>query len=342
MKTTKTWVELDGSHGEGGGQILRSALALAMITQTPFKIEKIRAKRQKPGLLRQHLTAVKAAQAICGATVEGAELGSTTLSFEPGPIKGGDYRFVIGTAGSCNLVLQTVLPALWFADAPSCVWVSGGTHNSAAPPADFLIHTWLPLMQKMGVNMQIELLRHGFYPAGGGEIKASVQPVAHLQRMDVLDRGEQQSLSARAIVAAVHNDVAKREVERIHTQINGVETRVHELPSREGPGNALVIEARHAHVTETITAFGERGISAEQVADKAVKELRHYLQSNAAVGEHLADQLVLPMALAGGGALSTVLISSHLQTNLDVIAKFLPVEATVTEMGKDCWRVEVG
>lgn len=158
----KRMIALDGAQGEGGGQILRSALSLSMITGQPFTITGIRAGRAKPGLLRQHLTAVKAAKEICRATVEGAELGSQRLIFRPGTVRGGDYRFAIGSAGSSTLVLQTVLPALWFADGPSRVEVSGGTDNPSAPPADFIRRVLEPLLAKIGVHQQTTLLRHGF------------------------------------------------------------------------------------------------------------------------------------------------------------------------------------
>lgn len=170
----KRMIALDGAQGEGGGQILRSALSLSMITGQPFTITGIRAGRAKPGLLRQHLTAVKAAAEICRATVEGAELGSQRLVFRPGTVRGGDYRFAIGSAGSCTLVLQTVLPALWFADGPSRVEVSGGTDNPSAPPADFIRRVLEPLLARIGVHQQTTLLRHGFYPAGGGVVATEV------------------------------------------------------------------------------------------------------------------------------------------------------------------------
>lgn len=172
----KRMIALDGAQGEGGGQILRSALSLSMITGQPFTITGIRAGRAKPGLLRQHLTAVKAAAEICRATVEGAELGSQRLLFRPGTVRGGDYRFAIGSAGSCTLVLQTVLPALWFADGPSRVEVSGGTDNPSAPPADFIRRVLEPLLAKIGIHQQTTLLRHGFYPAGGGSGGISRRP----------------------------------------------------------------------------------------------------------------------------------------------------------------------
>lgn len=334
-------IELDGSQGEGGGQVLRTALTLAMITGRPLRIEHIRARRSKPGLLRQHLTAVQAAAAISAATVEGAEAGSQTLRFTPGPLRGGDYRFVIGTAGSCTLVLQTVLPALWFADAPSTVTVSGGTHNKAAPPADFLIRAWQPLVRRMGAELDIALRRHGFYPAGGGEVVASTGPCV-LQAITLIDRGERQALKAEALVAAIPGSVARRELERAGAQLANLDGRVRELPAGEGPGNALLIEVAHEQVTELFTGFGERGVSAEAVADHAARQARRYLESGAAVGEHLADQLLLPLALAGGGAFTTVSASSHLLTNIAVIEKFLPVEISAGEQADGTWLVEIG
>lgn len=327
-------IELDGSQGEGGGQILRTALSLSMITGTPFRIERIRAGRGKPGLLRQHLTAVNAAAAICGAHVEGAVLASQALSFAPGPIRGGEYRFAIGSAGSCTLVLQTVLPALWFADAPSMVWVSGGTHNGAAPPADFLARVWLPLLARMGLAMELEVLRHGFYPAGGGELRVSVAPTAGLQPLDLLDRGELQAVRATAIVAGVAAEVAKRELavlaEVLTPALGEFEQNLRGLPSREGPGNALLLELAYAGLTELFTAFGEKGVAAELVATRLAQEVLAYHASTAAVGEYLADQLVLPLALAGRGSFTVSHVSQHLQTNIAVIEKFLPVAFTLT------------
>lgn len=327
-KIEQDWIELDGAHGEGGGQVLRAALTLSMITGTPFRIDRIRAKRPKPGLLRQHLTAVQAAAAISGAQVDGATPGSQQLSFEPGPIRGGDYRFAIGTAGSCTLVLQTVLPALWFADAPSTVTVSGGTHNTAAPPADFLLRVWAPLVARMGVTQDIELRRHGFYPAGGGEVRAQVTPCAALSPLKLTEPGALIALRAEAVVAGVPGAVAMRELERVRVQMANVDGRVRQLPAAEGPGNVLMIEVCRDGWSELFTGFGEKGVAAEAVADATVREARYYLASGAAVGEHLADQLVLPLALAGGGAFTTVRVSSHLQTHIAVIEKFLPLTIT--------------
>jgi len=319
-------LELDGALGEGGGQVLRTALTLSAITGTPFRIHNIRAGRARPGLLRQHLTAVEALAAICSAEVSGASTGSQQLSFQPGRLRGGDYRFAIGTAGSCTLVLQTVLPALWFAAEAATLVVSGGTHNPAAPPADFLIRAWAPLLARMGVRQQVELLRHGFYPAGGGELRVAVQPCGGgLRPLHLQARGARLSLRAEARVAGVPVGVANREIERLRAQLADMDGAIRELPAREGPGNVLLVEVAHEEVVELFTAFGARGVSAETVADGVGREVRHYLESGAAVGEHLADQLLLPMALAGGGGFTTTMLSSHLRTNAVVIERFLPV-----------------
>lgn len=327
-------LELDGSRGEGGGQILRTALSLSMITGTPFRIERIRAGRKKPGLLRQHLTAVNAAREICGAAVSGAELGSQNLCFRPGKIRGGDYRFAIGTAGSCTLVLQTILPALWFADGESSVLVSGGTHNSAAPPADFLIRSWLPVLRRMGVDMDIELLRHGFYPAGGGEINVGVRPHREWQALDLNERGAFREARATGVVAGLSGDIAQRELERVCAQLGTIEREMRVLPSAQGPGNVLLIAMEYERVTEIFTGFGEKGLAAELVADRAARAARLFHQGEAAVGEYLADQLLLPMALAGRGSFTASELSSHLRTNLEVIEKFLDVQFQLDERAK--------
>ncbi|TSJ88121.1 RNA 3'-terminal phosphate cyclase [Chitinimonas sp. BJB300] len=300
-----------------------------------------RAKRSKPGLLRQHLTAVQAAAAISGAQVQGDELHSTTLYFQPGPIRGGDFRFSIGSAGSCTLVLQTILPALWFADAPSTVSVTGGTHNKSAPPADFLILCWAPLLARMGITQTIQLNRHGFYPAGGGEVTAHVEPGATLRPITLIERGPCHALRAEAVVADVPGSIAKRELDQVAARLDCPDGRVRELPQAEGPGNVLMIEARFAQVTELFTAFGERGISAESVANHAAKEARLYLESTAAVGEYLADQLLLPMALAGSGSFTATVASSHLQTNIKVIKQFLPVDIQLSQTDNSAVQVDL-
>lgn len=320
-------IELDGAQGEGGGQILRSALALSMITGQPFRLTNIRANRAKPGLLRQHLVAVQASATVCGAQVGGADLGSRSLQFTPGAIRGGDYVFAIGTAGSSTLVLQTVLPALLKADAPSTVRVSGGTHNAMAPPVHFLQRAYAPVLAKMGAEIDIELKRFGFYPAGGGELLARVTPCAQLRSFDLMEHGARLNGYAESFIAGVPANVAARELATIGSGMGWSEAQLLHcgLPGEQGPGNALLVTLEHANVTEVFTGFGEKSVRAETVAKHVLQEVRSYLASGAAVGEHLADQLMLPMALAGGGRFSTNVLSSHATTNAEVIGRFLPV-----------------
>jgi RNA 3'-terminal phosphate cyclase (ATP) len=320
-------IELDGATGEGGGQVLRTALTLSMITGQPFRIVNIRANRPKPGLMRQHLVAVQAAAQLSNAVITGAEVGSQSLAFAPKAIKGGDYEFAIGTAGSCTLVLQTLLPALLYADGPSTVRISGGTHNPMAPPAQFLQRAYCPLLSAMGANIDIELVRSGFYPAGGGVVTASVTPCKKLSPLELMERGERRAGYAEAFVAGVPASVALRELECVGQGMGWGEQQllVRGLPAEQGPGNALLITLEHEHVTEVFVAFGEKMVRAETVAKNALQEARRYIASKAAVGEHLADQLMLPMALAGSGRFTTESVSQHAITNAEVIARFLPV-----------------
>lgn len=321
-------IELDGSAGEGGGQILRSALTLSMITGQPFRITHIRANRAKPGLMRQHLVAVQSAAQICGAQLTQAEVGSSTLTFVPGKIKSGDYTFAIGTAGSCTLVLQTLLLALSHADGPSTVRISGGTHNPMAPPVQFLQRAYARVLKAIGVNVDIALERSGFYPAGGGVVFASVTPHRALANIAIMERGERLGGSAEAVVAAISRGIGERELKVVGTDMgwDGAQLVMSELPAEQGPGNAVMITIESGSVTEVFSAIGEKAVRAEMVAKKAVREARAYIASGAAVGEHLADQLMLPMALAGGGRYTASAVSQHAVTNADVIARFLPVQ----------------
>lgn len=336
----KDFIELDGAIG--GGQILRSALSLSMLTGKPFRIHNIRAKRSRPGLLRQHLTAVTAAAQISSADAEGAQIGSQSLSFAPGAIRGGDYEFAIGTAGSCSLVVQTLLPALLHADQPSRVRISGGTHNPLAPPFEFLERAWLPLLKRMGAQVEIELLRHGFAPAGGGALVMQVTPSA-LRPLHLETPGPIHSQQATALVADVPGHVAERELARVGKRLKWPEQALKGiwLDKQIGPGNVLLLEIACGEVTELFSSIGQSGVRAERVADQAVDQARQWLHSGAAVDEHLADQLLLPLAMAGGGSFSTTHMSEHLSSNIQVIRQFLNVEIVCTQANERILRVEL-
>lgn len=336
-----TFLELDGSQGEGGGQILRTALSLSMCTGQPFRIINIRAKRKSPGLMRQHLTAVQAAAEICGAAVEGGHVGSQELRFTPGKIRGGDYRFAIGTAGSCTLVFQTVLPALLQADEPSRVRLQGGTHNPMSPPFHFLERAFLPLLNRMGAEVSLELKRFGFYPAGGGEFTATIQPTASLAALTLEDPGPRLQAYAESFCAALPAHIARRELEVVHKRLGWGEEQLllRGLSNDQGPGNALLITVEQESVTEVFTGFGEKGVSAETVAEGTVEQLRRYLISGAAVGAFLADQLLLPMALAGRGSFTASSLSRHTVTNAEVIGKFLDIGIGMERLAGDAYRI---
>lgn len=332
---------IDGSQGEGGGQILRTALGLSLVTGTAFRIEKIRAGRGKPGLLRQHLTAVNAAAVIGDALVDGAELGSQELVFRPRSVRPGALRFAVGTAGSASLVLQTVLPPLLTAGASSSLTVEGGTHNPGAPPFDFLARAFLPLLARMGTPVHATIQRYGFYPAGGGQLTVTITPCRRLEPLTLLDRGETRRRHIQAVVANLPASIGHRE---IHVAVRKMgwshdEAEVLVLTGRQearplsaapGPGNVVIIEIESEHVTEIFTGFGEVGVRAEAVAERAVRDARAYLAAQVPVGPYLADQLLIPLALAGGGAFRTMPLSRHSATNIAVIRQFLGVTVTVT------------
>jgi RNA 3'-terminal phosphate cyclase (ATP) len=324
-------LHIDGSEGEGGGQILRSSLALSMVTGTPIRIRNIRARRPRPGLMRQHLTAVQAAARVSGARVDGAAVGSREIAFSPGEVQPGEHRFDIGTAGSTTLILQTLLPALLQASGPSVVGLEGGTHNPQAPPFEFLDRSFLPLIRRMGARVEAVLERRGFYPAGGGRMRVRIDPAAgRLAGLELLDRGEIRERRATAVISALPRHIAERELSHVARETgwhpSSLELREADSP---GPGNVLLLELESEAVTEVFTGFGEKGVPAEEVADRALREMRRYLDAGVPVGEHLADQLLLLLALAGSGTFATLPLSLHATTQIDLIPRFLDVRIEV-------------
>jgi RNA 3'-terminal phosphate cyclase (ATP) len=334
-------ITIDGSFGEGGGQILRTSLTLSLVTGKPFRIERIRAGRKSPGLLRQHLAAVNAAARVGYAEIEGASLGSRELTFRPQAVAAGHYQFAVGTAGSATLVLQTVLPALMIADAPSRLLLEGGTHNPYAPPFDFLEKTFLPLLNRMGARVTARLERHGFYPAGGGRFIVEITPAQQLRQIKLDDRGAITGRRARALVANLPRHIAERELLVIGIKLSwkGDWLRVETTDTSSGPGNCVMIEIECEQLTEVFTAFGQRGVRAEAVAGEAADRAREYMASDAAADEYLADQLLVPMALAGGGSFTAVSLSRHTTTNIEVIRKFIDIDITSERMDRLGWRV---
>jgi len=336
-------VELDGAEGEGGGQILRSALALSMATGQPFRLKNLRAGRAKPGLLRQHLAALNAAAQISSARVEGAELGARTVRFEPGPVRAGEYRFPVGSAGSTGLVLQAVWPALALAEGDSQLDLEGGTHNPSAPPCEFLTRVLAPVVAKAGLRLEVALLKHGFYPAGGGRIRAQVFGARSTSPLELLTRGAPTGRALCAVMAGLPASSALRELAELERRLGWTGAAQAPLLDRHpnGPGNAVWALAEYAEVTECFTGFGTKGRAAEEVAREVAEEAAEYLASEAPVGRHLADQLIVPLALAKGGTFRTLSPSGHTHSQVTVVRAFLGAEVTLVEEDPTHWRVTV-
>jgi RNA 3'-terminal phosphate cyclase (ATP) len=292
-------------------------------------------------LLRQHLTAVNAAAEIGQAKVEGAALASRELVFHPGDVAAGRYHFVVGSAGSATLVLQSILPALIVASGPSKIVLEGGTHNPHAPPFDYLQKTFLPILNRMGPTITATLERPGFYPAGGGKFMVTIKPARRLSPIQLLERGEIQYCCATAIIAGLSRHIAERELSVVREKLAWPEEalRITELP--RGPGNVLMLEIQSEQITEIFTGFGERGVRAETVAQSAAEAAQIYLDAGVPVGKFLADQLVLPFALAGGGSFKALPLSRHAETNIEVVKKFIDVDVRVTAESERASNVEV-
>ncbi len=333
-------IEIDGSSGEGGGQVVRTSLTLAMATASPIKIRNVRARRSKPGLRAQHLAAVHAAAAICGARIEGAAIASTALTFVPGVLRPGHYEIDVGTAGSTMLVLQTILPALSLCSAPSQILLRGGTHNPRAPTFEFIQQAYLPLLARLGYKAAVSLERHGFYPRGGGVVRASIEPLRRRNPLDLLARGPVESRTARVLISRLPSHIAQREIEVLRSRLGlredacGVDTVT--APSA---GNALHVCVDSVNVSTVFCGFGIRGVPAETVAGRVADEVERYVAAEVALDSHLADQILVPLALAAGGRFSTPTPSGHTETNAAVIKHFLPVDYGALELSAKRWEV---
>jgi len=331
-------IEIDGSQGEGGGQILRTSLSLSMITGRPVRLTRIRAGRKKPGLKRQHLACVRAAGEISQATVSGDALNSTELSFTPGKAIPGEYHFSIGTAGSTTLLAQTVLPVLMLAESPSKLVFEGGTHNGMAPSYDFFRDSFLPVIEAIGVHCKTNLQRAGFYPVGGGRWELLVQPGGGLSKLVCTDV-RPVKLSATASRLNLPGHICERELQRLGRLMNIANAaRKHQTLDGPGQGNMLSLQVRKGESINCFDALGEIGLTAEKLARKVAKMAQAFYTSKASVNEYLADQLLMPMALAGEGVFTTDTLSLHTRTNIDVIERFLDGRFDVSE-DQGCFRI---
>ena len=322
--TEKDLLHLDGAMGEGGGQVLRSALALSILTHRPIHLTNLRARRSKPGLQPQHLKAVEAAATICGGQVRGAALHSQQLFFEPGKIHGGRYRFDIGTAGAAPLVLQTIYLPLAFASSTSSVTITGGTHVPFSPCYHYLERAWLPVLEAAGFWLRIGLEQAGFYPRGGGEIQVQIRPVKTIEPLRCQERGSLVRIRGISAVANLDEDIARRQkhqaLRRLEPRCRDSKIEIVHLPS-PGKGTMLMVQAEFEHsggqrASGYYFGLGAIGKRAEQVADEAVDALENFIAGDGTLDEYLADQLLLPLAFADGpSAYRTARLTLHLLTN---------------------------
>lgn len=335
-------VEIDGSRGEGGGQILRTSLALSIITGRKLRMYNIRAGRKKPGLQRQHLACVEAAAQLCRATTNALDVGASELVFTPGNEWPGELAIDIGTAGSTTLVVQTILLPAIMSGKPLHARITGGTHNPMAPPFEFLDRVFMPHLYKMGANATLSLVKHGFMPNGGGIVEVDVTPAGKLKPIDVVETGRVIARRATALCASLPPHIGERELAVAQERLASPRCELLEFP-KAGPHNVFMAEIEYeSGARELATSHGRKGYPAEDVADDALDDLEDFMDAGVPVGECLADQLLLPFALAGGGRFRTMgPLSQHTTTNIDTIREFLDVPITTERVG-DALEVRFG
>lgn len=329
-------IHINGSHGEGGGQIIRTALSLAVISGRTVEMVNIRAGREKPGLMPQHLAAVRVAAALCDAEVSGATAHSSYLHFHPRTAPRADsYAHDIGTAGAATLVLQTALLPLALAGGASQLHIIGGTHVPFAPTMEYMESVYLPLLRRVGVVACCGYTRAGFRQRGGGDVQAEIAPAGTMTPLTLGDRGKLLALKATILTAELPEHVSERGAAAVLHALRGTGQRVEierRLRPSAGPGAAVIICANCEHGAGGFSALGERGKPMERVAEEACADFLRWWKSGAAVDAHLGDQLVLPLALAGGESCwSMPVCSEHLRSVIWVVQQFLPVSAEISE-----------
>ncbi|WP_221794483.1 RNA 3'-terminal phosphate cyclase [Oceanobacter mangrovi] len=339
---TSSWMQVDGAMGEGGGQVLRTSLTLALLQQRPLRITNIRAGRSKPGLMRQHLACARAAAAICAGTLRGDEPGSDWLEFEPAPVKGGLYEFAISTAGSTALVCQTVLLPLVLASEPSTAEFRGGTHNGLSPSVDFLRQSFLPLLQTMGVTTRLSLHRHGFMPAGGGHWTLEIVPVQQLVPLQ-LEHVVPAVADPVAVVCQnqLPRNIAERQLTELKRRLGMDLVTTVEFVDALGAGNMLALEVALPEFVQRFELPAAMGSSAEKIARRLAGFYRKWQHSNVAVDEYLADQLLLPIALAGAGRFTTTAPSLHTRTNIELIEQLTGQRFQQQQLDASRWLVSL-
>ncbi len=333
-------ISIDGSTGEGGGQIFRSSIGLSALTQTPVRIFNIRGKRRKDGLLRQHLTALRAMKTITNAKVEGDELRSTEVIFSPKKINGGDYSFEIGTAGSTSLVLQTILWPLFYAEQESRVEITGGTHNPMSPPFEFLNECFFPAIRELGFNAEIEIERYGFAPVGGGKIIANITPVKEVKAVEFSNTLDPQNIILSILGHGLPKHVAANEKEVFEEELTDYPTEIQiKNVQSQGSGNVVIANVPNTPFPFVAVQFGERGNAAAKVAMKLVRDIKHQIDSGTPVGPHLADQLIIPFSLAKGGMFETCGLTPHTMTQIEMVKLFTKTDIEVEKVNKRHHRI---
>ncbi len=320
-------LEIDGSYGEGGGQILRTSIALSAVLKKPVKIYNIRANRPKPGLAPQHYTGIKAMCTLCNADVEGLSIGSREVFFSPKEIKSGSYEIDIKTAGSISLILQTVLLPCLFADGSVELLIKGGTDVKFAPPIDYVKNVLIPILGKMGANINMEVLRRGYYPKGGGIVKVYIEPVKELKPIELLERGKFINIEGVAHSLNLPCHIVEREARSATKILENAGLRANiklECKRNFSQGTGITIWANYENTVLGSSSLGEKGKRAEIVGEEAAKKLLEEIKSNATVDIHLADQLIPFVALACGSSVYTVReTTNHLKTNIAIVEKIL-------------------
>ncbi len=342
-------IPIDGSHGEGGGQILRTSLTLSCVLGKPVFITNIRRLRKKPGLQPQHLASISAAAAVSKADVQGTNLSSTELEFRPRGLQPGRFYFDVGgikgSAGSVSLVLQTIILPLSFAEQGSIVEVIGGTHVPWSPSFHYLNTVVAPLLQRLGLRTEFDITSWGWYPVGRGRIIARIEPVQGIKPLHMNDRGKLLRVSGLSAVSNLPEHIAVRQRERalLNLTRNGIDGSIDILSAPSaGKGSFLFLCAEFQNLSAGFGALGAIGKRAEQVADEACGELLSHVKAEGALDPHLADQIIPYLAFSPDASeFTTSSISRHLLTNIWVVKQFLDIDIRIEGSEGEHGRVVV-
>ena len=327
-------LEIDGSYGEGGGQIIRTAVALSAFTKKTIKIKNIRAKRKNPGLSYQHITAIKLIGKICDAEVIGLEKGSLFIEFHPKEIKGGDYDFDVGTAGSVTLILQAcILPCL-FAKEKTLITITGGTDVRWSPPIDYFINVFIPILKKMGINIEVDLIQRGHYPKGGGKVRVEISQISN----SILPLTLDEFIKIIKIFGIAHNanlpnNIVERMKNSVIEKLRGFDYDIKtEICNSFSSGTGIVLWAESPNSILGASSLGERGVRAEIVGERAINELLQEIKSKSTIDSHMADQILPYLSLSNqDSCFLTKEISLHAKTNMWLIQQFLDMEFEVID-----------